>query len=260
MKSGRSNNKTKQRKARAGTSLLVCALLLISGAVAHGQIYTKWFIAPERVPCENITVGYADPSYIPDSAAARAVLNGYEAFARQTYTHISGGQAFWSTEGGVYWMGANFQERFDSSYVQMAQKLLTPVDTLFTKGLVAVLLSTSDCSLDSTFRSRISIRGESPPPWIESVPQDDAYLYATGVAPLYFHEISSWIEAEQLARRNLARAVYTEIKSLQKMSSAGQEIRHEALTVSLHQVRVVRRWLDFKNKICYVLVKTHKGG
>lgn len=223
------------------------------------QAYPVWFLNQPGPACGQFVVGYANPSYYPDSAVAQATRNAYVTFARQLQTKVTGGQAFWSTEIGTYWMGSSFREESDTSAIASARSVLKQVGTFVGKGIVAVLMGDSNCSLDRSIQSLIPVPATAPV-WTESIPQDKQYFYAVGVAPAYYYETSSWTEAERIALRNLARAVHVETKSLQKVSTSegGQEIRNEELSVTLHKVQTVARWRDLKREVFYVLVRVPK--
>ena len=78
------------------------------------------------------------------------------------------------------------------------------------------------------------------------------------MAPQYYYESSSWKEAERMARRNLARSVYTTVRMLQKSGIQAQGIEHEELRVNLHDISVAARWTDVNARIVYVLMRTPK--
>ncbi len=164
-----------------------------------GQSYPRWFLDQEEVPCVSATVGYASPSFYPDSSAAQAFRDGCETFARQSRLDVSGGQAFWSTEIGVYWMGSDFREQYDTSEVARARSVLRPLDTFRSSGLVAVLLGDPGCEVDELQRTAIPIRGTQPPSWTQSPPQGTSDYYAVGIAPEYFYEVSCWRLVERRA-------------------------------------------------------------
>ncbi len=245
-----------------GSCLLKASVLLaiqiFCSALCFGQGYPNWFLSPSHVECEKIAIGFANSSFFPDSAASYAIRNGYESFARQKRTEISGGQAFWSTEFGMLWMGSNFTERFDSTAIDHAASILVPRDTLVTKDFVAVLLALPDCALEDDYRKHQSRKGLPLPSWIETSPQDSLYYYAVGLAPEYYYETSSWREAEVLARRNLARVVHTKMQALQKVGVQGQEILNEELSVVLRNSEIVSRWRDQEEKFFYVLIRMPK--
>jgi hypothetical protein len=125
--------------------------------------------------------------------------------------------------------------------------------------MTVVLLGNSDFPIDENLKLRSQFQNTIPPKWTESPPNDENYFYAVGISPEYYYEISSWKEAEKLARRNLARSVYIEIKSLQKGARQFQEITNENLEMDLHNIQVVSRWRDIEEKLFYVLIKMPKN-
>jgi hypothetical protein len=222
-------------------------------------VYPDWFLNQGQVNCDRKAVGYANPSFYRDSSIAQAIRNAADNYGRQAGTHISGGQAFWSTEAGTYWMGADFREQFDSMAARSALATLTPLDTFVASNIVLVLFGDPACKLDESERRQIHISGPLPA-WSESAPRDPNYWYAVGLAPEYFYETSSWAEAERFARRNLALSVFVSVKSLQKRDAReGQEIRQEELLVTLRDLEVVARWKDHEKKVFYVLMRTPKS-
>jgi hypothetical protein len=237
---------------------LVFTVLFFTVSEGLAQNYPDWFFEQGKIDCSSLAVGYADVSFYPDSSAARAIQNGYENFARQRLTKIGGGQAFWSTEGGTFWMGQDFEDEYDSTNIEGARLSLAPLDTFMTNSMMAVLVGASNCQPAQEFRIRHSISSRASPVWIESSPSGENHHYAIGIAPEYFYEKSSWLEAERLARRNLARAIRIDVMALQKMSKEGQEIRHEEVSETLRNIQTVARWRDFGKKIFYVLVRMPK--
>jgi hypothetical protein len=226
----------------------------------YPQTYPAWFLEQGTVCRGRVTVGYADPSYYPDSSISRAAKNARENFGRQWETHVQGGQLFWATEGGTYWMGADFREQFDAAASESALASLVPVDTLVNLSMTLVLLADKGCLLDRSILRRVAIRPELPP-WTETLPQDAREVYAVGVASEYYYEVSSWMDAERNARRNLARSIVVAVASLQKLSSReGQDIRREEVSVNLHHIQVVARWRDRVKGIFYVLLRAPKEG
>ena len=233
-------------------------ILLIIPGILVAQSYPGWFLRQEGMKCRTTAVGYAVPSFYRDSSIAQATRNAAENVGRQTATHVRGGQMFWATEGGTYWMGADFREQYDTTASKSALSSLIPVDAFVTSSIALVLLADSGCQVDRRLLGRLTVDGEAPE-WTETPPHDARYTYAVGVAPEYYYEVSSWLEAERLARRNLARSVITEIKSLQKLSAReGQELRSEEISVSLHHIEAVARWRDLVKKIFYVLLRAPK--
>ncbi len=233
--------------------------LLCAFSFAGAQEYPRWFFEEGKLPQQHTAVGYANTSYFVDSAIAQAIRNGQMNYVRQQNCTIVGGQAFWNTEGGTFWMGSNFRETFDTSAILTVGKRLIKITQFISPSLVIVLLSDGDSSIDEHWNSRVSLRTARPPNWIQLLPQDSVYFYALGVAPTYYYEGSSWMEAEQMARRNLARNMSLKIQELQKMDASGQEIRNEECSVMLQQVDIIGRWRDNERGVYYVLARIQKN-
>ncbi len=222
---------------------------------AIAQEYPLWFLNQGELRYGNTAVGYANPSFYPDSSVSYAINSACETYAKQMWIKLFGGQAFWSTELGTFWMGSDFSEQFDSSAIAMAKTQLQLLDTHYSGNIVLVLLSNSTSPTDVAINRKLSVKNLPPPQWTESPPKDNEYFYAVGVTPEYYYEKSSWLEAENLARRNLASSVIIDIKALQKMSKQFQEIRQEELSVELKNIQTVARWRDVKNKLFFVLIR-----
>lgn len=240
------------------TSVIIVWLLYVVNA-AYGQSYPNWFLNQGAITCGSAAVGYASPSYYRDSSISQAAQNAGVNLGRLQVSHISGGQAFWSTEAGTYWMGANFREEFDTVAAVKALGSQKVLDSFVASGFVAVLCGDSTCAVDPSSRTLMQIRSLAPS-WTESIPRDEQFVYAVGMAPEYYYELSSWQEAERAARLNLARNVFTQIRALQKIGGReGQEIRNEEMAVTLKHQQIVARWRDPKQKIFYVLIRMQKS-
>ncbi|MFH0992107.1 MAG: LPP20 family lipoprotein [bacterium] len=235
--------------------IAIAAVIQCAIQTASAQEYPAWFLNQGVLRCGRTVVGFANTAFYKDSAIAFALRNGAEDAGRMAKTKIQGGQIYWSTEGGTFWMGADFREQFDSSAAQTALTSFTPIDTFISSSLVLVLFANAPCELDVALRSHGRINARAPS-WTETIPRDTNYLYAVGIAPEYYYEISSWREAERIARRNLAGNVHIKIRALQKLTAyEGQDIRHEEISVTLKDIQVVARWRDLGKKIFYVLIR-----
>lgn len=237
-------------------AILFTGLLLLPLLSLQAQSYPVWFLRQGVLNCSRVTVGYANVGFYHDSSVALAYREACDALVRQRSTRIFGGQAFWSTEYGTFWMGDDFREEFAAFGGSVGELKL--LDTAVTSNVVLVLASDPDCIVAPQMRAVLNLNRVMAPTWTSSPPDDKHYYYAVGLAPEYFYETSSWREAERLARRNLARAVHVTVKGLQKVSGEGQEVRHEELSVTLRNIEVVARWRDTQKKIFYVLARMPK--
>jgi hypothetical protein len=119
-----------------------------------------------------------------------------------------------------------------------------------------VLMADSMCKIPPAMNTLVNVGTTKPPAWIDSPPQTPGYVTSVGMAVLYYHPISSWHEAEKIGRRNLAATVSSSVRQLEKQTATeGQAISHSEIRAQLSNVRVLRRWEDPKEGICYVLMR-----
>ena len=131
--------------------------------------------------------------------------------------------------------------------------------TYVSADIAIALVGKTQCGADQVDRTRLPLL-RTHPEWSDAPPEDEKYYYAVGVAPQYYYEISFWIEAERIARRNLARTLAVSVRSLQKSTSTeGKEMRQENLEVALRNIEVRARWIDTSKKIFYVLSRAPKS-
>ena len=165
--------------------LLLLCLMLVPSASLLPQSYPRWFLDPGSLGCDGPVVGYTRSSYYRDSSVVLAARNAYENHARLLETRVSGGQAFWTTEGGTFWLGADFREEYNLLESESAPSRLTVLDSFIDGDLSAALLGSSGCRLENDAR-RFTMVPSNPPVWTEVMPSDDRYHYGVGLAPTYF--------------------------------------------------------------------------
>ena len=240
-----------------------CCLALGILAVLHTGMareaqFPRWFFEQGRVCKGKTVVGYTRSSYFADSSATYAIEDGYSVYARQKKLHISGGQAFWSTEIGTFWMGSNFVEQIDSAYIAIGRQQLVPLDTCQVGHLTCVLLGMPGCALSANDRVLYTVTQVEKPEWIEKPPQSPSFFYAVGASPLFYYEASCWRNAEEMAFRDLARSKRVHIMAMQKQDVQGQEIRDEQLEITLQDVDLISRYIEPLTRIHYVLLRMRK--
>ncbi len=213
--------------------------------------YPKWFLEPELCNQSSAT-GYLTPGYYLDSSAALAFQIALFNAVRFQQADISASDDFWATEAGVYWITTDFEETIDSARIAYFESQFSPVDTFYNKSMVAVLAAKSS-RLPPECLKRITPAGPKPA-WIEKLPQEQGFLYAVGASPRYYHEKSSWDNATNQVRKQLAVSVAVEIQAVQKRTEfAGEEQRNRNLSVTLREFEILRRWVDPKTDLFYVL-------
>ena len=222
---------------------------------AESTAYKRWFLDQAGIKCSDCVVGYAMASYYQSSSAESALRDAAFQYARSHFTHFEGGQAFWSTEIGRIWMGNNFTEEFDSTLVEEAMEFLQPVDSMLTENLVAYLYAPGQLELSGGMKAMVDIKLGSPPGWIKNVPDDPGYYYATGVAQSTYYEASAWVEAEKMARKNLAGSIHITIQSLNKENWETQEIQNQEISVILQGLEIAGRWKEPGTNFYHVLIR-----
>ncbi len=233
-------------------SVVLCVLLTTS-LDSYAQVYPRWFLEPTNL--SGTAAGYTQNFAYQSSSDSVAFLKGCENLARQHYTKFQGGEAYWETEAGVYWMGDNFTEEIDSSFLKNILSQGKKVAKYSTRTMTFVLVSSGGITIPDSLRSVVKCSRKAPA-WVESIPQSNAYVYGLGVAPQYFYESSSWESAEKKARFNLARNKRVTLETMQKVGNrSGQEIRNEIVSEALHDIEVVYRWRDAGRGLYYVLMR-----
>lgn len=225
----------------------------ISSPFAQG--YPCWFLNQGMVPCKGLVVGYANASYYPDSAASQAFDNACQNYTLQNTTIISGAESFWDVEGRVFWMGNTYSEKTDTSLTAWAALTLKPLAVYSRKEMVVVLVGPVACAtmIPETLLAAVPLN--SKPIWVETLPEEKTYIYAMGMSQQYYFEISSWLEAEAMARRNIAKSCLILVQSMQKYDGKLEQLHHEVVEGHLIGAQVMARWMDKSKNIFYVLIR-----
>lgn len=235
-------------------------LLLIFLAIpAASQVYPRWFLQQDHVPCKRkVVMVMKAPSLYADSAIALAFRSGCDLLAKYTNVSVKGGQAFWTTEAGVHSMGASYTEEYDVELGDFFQSKLKVIDAFYdTKKTIVLTGDSSSCALSEQMRQQVRIDTVKRPMWVESLPSDQKSVYGVGSSEEYYYESSSWQRAEHNAVMSLARSTRSKLVSMQKRNAIeAQELFNEDVDVDLENIQIVARWRDVKNKVFYVLART----
>jgi len=230
-------------------------IFFASTVSCFAQTYPRWFLDPVGLNCGLTACGYAQNYFQKGSSDSAAFLEACENLTRQHYVKIEGGEAYWATESGVYWMGNNLRETIDSSSLRNIMAHAKKLCGYSGKNVTLALIADDSSAVPDSMLSNFECSREAPA-WAESLPQGSGYVYAIGIAPQFFYESSSWESAEKKARFNLARSIKVTVQSLQKSNHAsGQDIRNEEVSAELVNVEVVHRWRDVSRGLYYVLVR-----
>lgn len=221
----------------------------------YGQVYPYWYLNQGEIDSEDNSVGVARLGFYVDSSFAIAKKEAIMNYIRYKETKISGGQAFWNTEAGKYFISNRFREEFDTLKALSLINDFKTVDSIICKDFVAVLVSKNE-NIKISLTDRISVDSFEKPLWVNKLPEDENYYYDIGCSQFYFYELSSWLTAEKQGRFGIAKQLGVNIKSLQKLDDfEGQEIQDEDYCVVVKNMELIGRYKDNYNKIFYVLFR-----
>ncbi len=219
------------------------------------NIYPAWFFNP---PASSPlwTVGYSAEHAYRDSALKAATREAGRNYTRNQQDLVKGEQGLATLAGGTITVGSTIKEYFDTAQAVQLGSTMKVLDYFSRGGAVAVLAST-DSAANIPGTNRVDAAKVPAPSWTTILPDKAGYVYNSGLAPLYYNEFNSWLEAERKARINLALTVYTRVKFLGKKedNTYFREFQVEETNVTLHGIQVVARWKDVQNRICYVLMR-----
>lgn len=151
-------------------------------------------------------------------------------------------------------MGQDIQFVVDTTAFKGASETNIILDKYYDShgNMLVVLIGPETDSADLANLTKVHDYGD----WIHEVPKDDEYLYAVGLAPVYYYQASSWKEAKINALIEMAHQISAEIKSLQKYegNNVYKTIVEEG-DVVLKKWQVIARKFDSSNNTFNVLIR-----
>lgn len=246
--------------ASLARGIAVLALAGFGCTAVRCQVYPKWFLDQVDLPCAGSTAGVAVSSYYPDSSGGQAFLTAVENRARELSVTIKGTKEYLSTETGTMVVSTSVTESFDTSAVEPLKKSTKKIAEFAHGPYSIVLVGGGGCSLPHGLTRKVSVDSLPVPAWVEAPPQDDRYVYASGVSETCFYEASAWAAAEKNARLELARSLSLHVRGEERFERFGNvgrvefSVRDESIALTLRNVRVLRRWRDTRLGVYYVLI------
>ncbi len=216
--------------------------------------YPVWFWEMPVDSSATFAVGYARRYARIDTSYAYARRNCIWQLLRSMQVTIEASQELFNQFGQNKLIGLQEVESIDSSLASTINENFSIIDSAVVGDMV---ISLAQISGNTNFQIvNDPIAPSQRPQWIDTVPQADSVIYAVGTAPLYYYEHHSWERAEANARFQLAYALGTKIQSMNWMEQASMKTWSEAkASIQLRRATVVKRWLDWLNRQCYVLCR-----
>ena len=223
------------------------------------NIYPLWFFNPPG-GSTTFTVGYSAEHAYLDSAIKAATHEAARNYVKNQQVRIKGEQGLATLAVGTITVGSTIKEYYDTTEATSLGATMKVLD-YFRRGGAVALLASADSVANIPGVKRVDAAVVKMPSWTTTIPEKVGYIYNSGLAPVYYNEYNSWLEAERKARINLALTVYTKVKFLGKKveDSYFREFQVEETNVTLHGIEVVGRWKDVKNQVCYVLMRVPAG-
>jgi len=228
----------------------------------YAQSFPNWFYKPGNIPV-NSYCGIVETDYHPESSFKAAFTKACIKAALYSGLKIKINQSFISAVDKNYWTNFDKEVQYDTSLVSYFENNYSVVDSFQTDKLTVVLISNSKYSLDTNLTS-LSANTSVTPIWINSIPKSDQYYYAFGQAIQYYHDVSSWEEAENSAIVELAKEKIIKInseltKEKSNYSDSIVDFQKEEVETTLRKIEIIERWIDKENKIFNVLARMPKN-
>jgi len=152
-----------------------------------------WFWNTPRISGVSLAVGYSPLHRESEYAYKEAFQDAAWRLFCDRRCRIYGEKGIASSPEGTMQMGSTIRIEVDSTGFSAFSKKLVKLDSVATKTMRIILVGTAKVEIN---KARISV-----PDFEIDNPERDLGL---GSAPIYYHESSSWIEAEREARIQLA--------------------------------------------------------
>lgn len=219
-----------------------------AGTSAPATGFPSWFVRPPALSNGVLAVGYAPRYEDLASSYAEALSDARVTLARNAHTVLRVEQAV-ERIGTQTDLGAEYVTEVGADTADVAA---VPLDSAVVGDVVVMLVASRrprDLALSS---ERVSI---TAPPTAE---ERGGFVTATGVAPTYLYEHSSWREAEARARRALAFTITSNQRAIRRSEGADdQGASVVGANVELVGIQVVGRWRSAAG--VHVMVRARAG-
>lgn len=224
--------------------------------ISFAQILPSWFL---NKPDTNYSYYYGlveTGDYYSETSYKSAFEKACENAAQSVKLTYFIDQTFISAGGAKSWANYKADIVYDTSLTEYFMNSLSIADSFQTKDYTIVIASNTS---EKITHKNIDITQLARPEWVDVLPESDKYFYAIGTSVEYYHIVSSWDQAEKVARLELARQQNLTMKQIQKVTeSSYYDITNEVTKATLRSVQTVARWVDPKKKLYYVLLQMPK--
>ena len=215
--------------------------------------YPAWFLEVPFSYGSEYSIGFCQPCLNSDSSATIARTNAVWSLVKQSRLLVTTEAGIARNNTEVFHGGEDTKLTIDSTLLENYYDASTIIEKFYYGNMLIVLVGPSD---------KIPPQGKdenSYGDWTLELPADDSYYYSMGIAPEYYYETSSWIEAENIAVTDMAKQISVDIKALGKYyDSDVYQISSEKGSAVLRNWGIAARKYDEDKKTYYVLIKMGK--
>ncbi len=216
--------------------------------------YPRWFWEMPSDKVAAFAVGYARRYARIETSFAYVRRQSVWQLVRSQQVKVDCSQELLNQFGQNRLLRLKESEQIDSSLAPTIVASMSIIDSAVVGDMVLALAAFPS-------HSNLNIRNErtSPsrrPQWLEVLPTEQSAIYVVGTSPLYYYEHHSWERAEAHARRQLASALTTHIRSTGEKTGQRMQVWSESQSsVTLRHAIVIKRWFDVSSRQCYVLCR-----
>lgn len=237
--------------------LSVWLLLPLTGLfAAYGEDFSEmpvWFWEPSAN--RTTSVGFSRVYTVDSSGYQQAFEDGAWRLWVDRKSRVRTERTALTDASGTFLFDAPYRVDVDSSGFERFRRVVVRLDSVKTKTMVAMLVGLREGEVENN-----AVAAPEPPASLDVLQKVGVYR-AVGMAPRYYHEKSSWAEAETEARRELALLVRNRV-AYEEMRLGDLEVGTQVTSadVTLFDVRTVKRAVNPKSELCWVMVEVSRNG
>jgi len=225
--------------------LIVSLIVLAIAGYAHGEddpILPDWFWDTPVNDNALLAVGYSNAYIESDHAFNEAFENAVLRLFIDTNCQIKGERATATSPGGSMHMGSTIQVSKDTLGLAEFKKHVARLDSVRTPEMLIILVSNREMEITRKF--------------IKQPGNPESENAVSGSALIYLQQSSSWIEAERVAREELAISISASVKVVDRKEN-DRVVKTIVTTtdVMLSDVQTIHRRIDWDNRIVKVWVR-----
>ncbi len=218
------------------TVFILAAISFVQLALADEPYLPSWFWQPPVDQDVEVEVGYALPHVEINSSFEEAFLDGAWRLYLNQGCRIVGEKGSITSGVGTVLMGNTVHCIVDSAGFAPFAAHVVRLDSFITREIAVMLVGLGEVSFSQELKP-------SPAGDIFDVDNDRFTLVST--SPPYYQPVSSWLEAESVARRDAAFSVAVKRKSVGRTSDSNiSRAVAEQTDVWVHSFRTIGRWID----------------